>query len=204
MKKLKEQQPFSLWFNPKKYWDRRASKEGLKSVMQRPEMDLAEQRMISTVLNDLQGGDSVLDFGCGIGRFFPLLKKRFKVVWATDFSEEMLRRAKESNGDGVQFCSIDSFINYPFSANSFDAVFCFTVLLHITSDREWKQTLKKLFAISIRYLIICEKFKTKRQILGRHNKLRKLQAYLDEIGRFEWYKFYPNQVNGLDILIIKK
>lgn len=166
--------------------------------MQKPSLDLAEQRLVAKVLDGFRGDvNYVLDYGCGIGRFLPLLEERFYSVYATDFSLEMLKRAKEINGQNIKFCEPDKLPEV-------DMIFCFTVLLHIVSDRLWRETLQRLWSATKDYLVICEKFKTKRCLLGRHNKLRTLQSYLKEVGQYEWYKFYPDQGNGLNVLIIKK
>lgn len=196
--KLKEQQIFSLRFDPRKYWNRRAHTQGLGSVMQNPKADQSERKGIAKILRECRDANSVLDYGCGIGRFFGVLKNRFKRVYATDFSEEMMKRAKEENGQGVQFCKMEEF-------NPTDVIFCFTVLLHIVSDREWRETLQRLFGLANKYLIICETFKNNgKMILARHNRLRTLESYLESMPRFEWCKFYPKHVNNQDVLIIKK
>ena len=195
--KLSEQQIFSLRFSPKKYWNRRATGNELPAVMSKPDMDGIERAKMSELLNEFPDVRSILDFGCGTGRFFPLLKSKFEEVWATDFNSEMLKRAQENNGDGIRFCKVNEL-------KLVDMVFCFTVLLHIVSNKEWSATLRRLMRSSGKYLFICDGFKKRQILLGRHNKVRKLESYLKKIGQFQWCKFYPDYVNGLDVLVIRK
>lgn len=199
LEKLKEQQIFSPRFNPLKYWNQRAGKEGLDAVMQNPEADKAEQKAIEKLLQypHFREVKSVLDYGCGTGRFLPLLKEQFQKVWATDFSFEMIKKAQTNNGQGVEFCTSK---HLP----SVDMTFCFTVFLHIVSDKEWKKTLKRLCNITEQYILICDQFRPEKHFLtARHCKIRQLKDYLNTATNVHWHRFYPDAINGLGVLILK-
>lgn len=197
IKRVVDQQILSLRFDPRRYWNKRAKERSFHAVMQKPERDKVEQDKMSELLDEFPDVGSVLDFGCGVGRFFPLLKSKFKDVWATDFSSEMLKRARESNGRGISFCEVNDL-------KPVDMIFCFTVLVHILSNQEWGNTLKTLIQTTKKYLFICDAFKGKHLILGRHNKVRNLESYLNKIDQIQWCKYYPEYINGLDVLIICK
>ncbi len=49
------------------------------------------------------------DFGCGTGRYLPILAKRFKHVYAVDFSSKLLDQAQQACGnlDNVSFFKSD-------------------------------------------------------------------------------------------------
>ncbi len=49
-----------------------------------------------------QGAKAVGDLGCGIGPLLPLLREHFADVFAVDFAEGMLERARDAN-PGVEF-----------------------------------------------------------------------------------------------------
>jgi SAM-dependent methyltransferase len=50
---------------------------------------------VKKVLHRLRGRDAVADLGCGIGPLLPFLSRRYKAVYAVDFAEGMLKRAKQ-------------------------------------------------------------------------------------------------------------
>ncbi|HEV8601031.1 MAG TPA: class I SAM-dependent methyltransferase [Patescibacteria group bacterium] len=82
-------------------------------------------------LNYLSKGDKILDVGCGGGLKSKYLGKLgFKVV-GIDFSEEMIKIAKEHYPEG-EFYVKD--IKKPIDLGSFDAIFAQAVLLHIPKN----------------------------------------------------------------------
>jgi SAM-dependent methyltransferase len=63
-------------------------------------------------LGKLAGPDNVVaDLGCGIGPFLPLLSERFGTVFAVDFAEGMLKRARQR----CRGLTNISFVKRPFS-----------------------------------------------------------------------------------------
>lgn len=76
--------------------------------------------------------DSILDFGCGIGRITEFMAKDFKNVIGMDISLTMLaqgrKRLKAYNN--VKFLETDG-VNIPLSEDSIDFVFSYLVFQHI-------------------------------------------------------------------------
>ncbi len=95
-----------------------------------------EMPAVLETVGDLSG-KTVLELGCGAGRFaFEFEKKGAVVVHAVDLSETMIALAegkKRTNGSSVRFstCSVDKLEG--FSSASMDVVFAST-LLHFIPD----------------------------------------------------------------------
>lgn len=93
--------------------------------------------------------NTVLDVGCGTGRFsITMAQEGFKVT-AVDQSEEMLNEAKsKANGLDIIFIKGDIF-KLPFENSSFDAITCIWVLRHFEDKHinkiisEFKRVLKE-------------------------------------------------------------
>lgn len=75
----------------------------------------------------------VLDLGCGHGRTNKIFE--IKEYCGLDYSEGMLKRARELNRDmtNAVFIKGDGH-TIPFDRNSFDVVVCNTVILHMQGD----------------------------------------------------------------------
>lgn len=94
-------------------------------------------------------GDKVLDAGCGTGTWSFALSKFFKKAYGVDVSKERVEVAKwlaEQTGiENVQF-SIGSITELEFQNNTFDAIFCYGVLISAIPIKaaleEFKRVLK--------------------------------------------------------------
>jgi ubiquinone/menaquinone biosynthesis C-methylase UbiE len=82
------------------------------------------------------GGRRVLDLGCGTGRHATWLAAAGAAVTAVDFSEGMLRAAREKPGAAtIEFVRHDLRHPLPFSDESFDVVVSGLVLEHLRDLR---------------------------------------------------------------------
>lgn len=94
------------------------------------------------------GGKSVLDAACGPGKYAEILMAEGAAVIGCDISGEMIKHAKERNGESGSFFEHD--ICEPFGMfedGSFDIVLC-TLALHYLEDwgptiREFSRVLKR-------------------------------------------------------------
>jgi SAM-dependent methyltransferase len=81
---------------------------------------------------------AALDFGCGVGRIVRALSSRFELCYGVDSSAEMIRLAREFNGD-LENCVFEH-KSYPLLAeirsDSIDFVYSSFVLQHLASGRE--------------------------------------------------------------------
>jgi ubiquinone/menaquinone biosynthesis C-methylase UbiE len=80
-----------------------------------------------------QGHDSVLDFGCGVGRLAPALADAFGRYVGVDISEGMIERARELNSQlaNAEFIRNEQEGLSRFQDEEFDAVVSFLVLQHL-------------------------------------------------------------------------
>ncbi|MBI2357140.1 class I SAM-dependent methyltransferase [Candidatus Dojkabacteria bacterium] len=113
-------------------WERIAKKY-FKSVKQDDHSDYAYEKYINTPsllsLCNIEG-DSVLDLGCGDGRFTKKLEDEFSDVYAVDYSNQMLIEAKKLCKRTV-FTKSDLENKFPYKDNSFNLVTGKLLLMYI-------------------------------------------------------------------------
>lgn len=104
------------------------------------------------LLNPLipSGNQNVLDVGCGIGAYYDLLKKKAKNYVGIDITENMVKLARKRHPEGD--FRVGGVLNLPSPDESFDLVYCWSVLVHLPhnviekSIKElWRVTKKHLF-----------------------------------------------------------
>ncbi len=112
----------------RRFWDRRANEDAFYFVLN--DMDYRDPDverfwgtgarnlafMMDSVDAELQGGETVVEIGCGLGRLTRVIASSSARVHALDISPEMLRRARQLNpgldnvtwvqGDGVSLAGI--------------------------------------------------------------------------------------------------
>lgn len=94
----------------------------------------------------IEPNSKVLDLGCGNGRLIDFLKDKNIKYFGIDFSEELIKMAKNKYGNNFQVADI---LNLPFSDNYFDTIWSIAVFHHIPSRelrllalKEMKRVLK--------------------------------------------------------------
>ena len=88
----------------------------------------------------IKKGDKILDLGCGNGRLFEIVNGAEYI--GVDISEKMIQVAKKRYPQ-AQFL-VTSPLSLPFSENTFDKVFCLSVLHHIPSSQLRVQFLREI------------------------------------------------------------
>lgn len=110
-------------------------------------------------------GQSILEYGCGVGRLFSAYLGDAPPVGITavDIVDHMLRRAEDTfkklPGSGATSLSLvkgDADALDSFEEGQFDTVVCWTVLNHIINNRECKVTLRRLCRLARHRIILCD------------------------------------------------
>lgn len=86
----------------------------------------------------IKPGDRVLDAGCGHGEYCVYALNSGAKVWAFDYATEMTQYTRRVIADaGLQAETVaeGSVLDIPYDDNSFDAVFCLSVIDHL-ADRD--------------------------------------------------------------------
>lgn len=112
----------------------------------------AEERAIRRALQPLPRSNRVLDVACGTGRVTALLvHEGFADVVGSDVSPAMIAVAQRRLPQ-VEFFPADA-TSLPFESDSFDAVTCIGLLMHLDADTR-VAVLKELARISRRPVVV--------------------------------------------------
>jgi len=131
---------------------------------------------------DLQDVKNALDVGCGDGFSTYYMRKYVPAIWGVDRSNRMLaRHPLKSDGN---LCIADV-IELPFADNSFDLVYGWEVLHHISDPG---QAVSEMARVSSRYILVAEP--------NRSNPVQFIFALLNSEHR--WVLRYSfDYMNGL-------
>lgn len=99
-----------------------------------------------------------LDFGCGTGRFLPLLASHAKAVYGVDRSPEMIEAAHAYNGHFASGLRCSRFGPLPFADGFFDLVLSFCVL-SVTDEASMQPNLREIARVCEKgaTFVACEK-----------------------------------------------
>jgi len=130
-------------------WDERALKDDLRAVLDPADTQGIKNEYINIVHKTALSShllpnvnDTILDFGCGIGRLTPFLGGNKAKVVGIDITPSMIEKARKRYPN-------QTFINYdgeklPFENNYFSHIISVFVLQHITSLADLNRTAKEL------------------------------------------------------------
>jgi len=96
-------------------------------------VDYLERRCLARAL----GGARlpvVVDLGCGVGRFFPLLAPRCHRLLGIDVTEALLRVARTAGAGGAAGLIRGSATGIPLRDGTADLVLCCNVLIHVVEE----------------------------------------------------------------------
>jgi ubiquinone/menaquinone biosynthesis C-methylase UbiE len=86
----------------------------------------------------------VLEVGCGNGYSTAYLRERVAHVDAFDYSEEMIRRAKDRYGERNNRFFLDNVLDPKSLQGPYDAVLCVRVLINLRNFEEQKKAISNL------------------------------------------------------------
>ncbi len=96
--------------------------------------------------NFFREGQKVLDFGCGNGRFYFLIKDKNIDYYGLDLSENLLSFAKKNVKEG-HFVLLPPDLKIPFEDDFFDIIVCLATFHHIPSKFLREQLLQEFFRV---------------------------------------------------------
>lgn len=147
----------------------------------------------------------VLELGCGTGKNTQWLLKKAKNLIAVDFSEGMLRKAKEKiNTPRVTFLQADITRPWPSLIPSVDLITCNLILEHIANlGFIFQQAREKLIHEGLFFICELHPFK---QYLGSkarfdtENGVQELEVYLHHVSEY----LEKAKVNGFELVELKE
>jgi len=160
--------------------------------------------------------EKVLDLGCGTGRLYEIFKDKGVDYTGIDFSEELIKIAREKHGDRF---IVGDILSLPFPDKNFDSVWSIAVLHHIPSKELRKRTLgeiRRVLKPNGRVIVTCWKLKSffrKDVFIPFHGKQRyyhiftkrELEKLFKESGfKIEESRFLKRNNKKTNILIIAK
>lgn len=164
----------------------------------------------------IKENEKVLDLGCGTGRLYEIFKNKGVDYTGIDFSEELIKIAKEKYGDRFVVGDILSLL---FLEESFDSVWSIAVLHHIPTKELRKRALgeiKRVLKPNGRIIVTCWKLKSffrKDVFTPFHGKKRyyhiftkrELEKLFKESGfKIEESKFLKRNNKKTNILIVAR
>jgi len=85
---------------------------------------------------------TVLEAGCGTGRWINSLTQKGQSIFGLDYSFEMLRLAKVNNA-GLDIVNANA-VHIPFKESIFDMIFCVNAIHHFPDKRKFIQQCKEV------------------------------------------------------------
>jgi ubiquinone/menaquinone biosynthesis C-methylase UbiE len=127
----------------KKFWNERAARPGAAFCLNRQssvQLEGLEREALAQLLQavDPGSGDVILDAGCGSGLNLALLSSRARRIVGIDYSEEMIKRAKEmveQEGCSNVEVRVGDVTALDFPSGCFDKVLCASVLQYLDDER---------------------------------------------------------------------
>jgi len=114
-------------YDEKRYWEKRSTQWSFQS-----DVDQVEVKKLKKIIAGLKF-NSVLDVGCGSGRFVPYFKD--KEYAGFDISEKLVNICREKYSDKLfVVSSVEDITLKKLNGELFDLVFCYTCLEHVTEE----------------------------------------------------------------------
>lgn len=158
-------------------------------------------------LREIISGENlnILEIGCGTGKNTVWLLSKAKYLIGTDFSEEMLAKAKEKiTAENVKFQQMDLREEWGYDENSFDLITCSLVLEHIENlDFVFQQARKVLKSSEKFYIGELHPFKQysgSRARFDTASGVFELECFVHHVSDF----FDAGKKNGFDLMELRE
>lgn len=97
------------------------------------------------------GATSVLEVACGIGVDYPLYRDADIAYFGVDITQKFIEEAQRR---GVP-CKVANALKLPFENNSYDAIYCKDLLLHLPPN-DWKRVLKEMARVARKIIVVID------------------------------------------------
>src|SRR5690349_14683299 len=142
-------------------WNEREVAKSLDSYWQKEIFD-EQKDHVRTALAAVRNADpsalTLLDFGCGTGRYVPIVKELGFEYTGVDITEEMLGVARERHA-GTVF-EVDDIFESARSDGSYDVVMSADVIVHLP---EFERPFATLYRLAKRYVLVKLCYLTRRK-----------------------------------------
>ena len=147
-----------------------------------------DQKVTREALGDLHF-ISILEIGCGTGKNTSFLSQIGESVYAVDFSQGMIEKAKEKvRAENVRFSMMDITQRWNFENQSFDLIVCNLVLEHIEDlsfvFSEASRTLKEKGRFFINELHPFKQYEGKKARFYIDQKTIEVEAFVHHMSDF--------------------
>lgn len=175
-------------FNPE--WAVLTSSDTRDAGWDAEEFFASGQAVVDQVMNHAEalglpaGGARVLDFGCGVGRVAPALRRRFDRYVGVDVSDQMVARAQRLNADseGIEFVVNDRADLSRFGDAEFDGIISFLVLQHLPSREVIRSYLREFARVFAPGGVMVIQLVTYIQPIQRLRVRRRLYRFVRALG----------------------
>jgi SAM-dependent methyltransferase len=145
-------------------WAERSQLEGLRAVLDPADLggrknayiDAVHGAAIEELLKNNASFNRALDFGCGVGRFLPLLASRAREVHGVDRTQQMLEVARANGTIASERLHLWQEGCLPFDDESFDLMLCVYVLSCVpeANARSALSELRRIAAPDCRFILL--------------------------------------------------
>lgn len=164
--------------------DRKFGRWKVDEFFQTGELEIQQVMKSARPLGRPSGNESVLDFGCGVGRLTRALASYFEKAYGVDISENMLARAQELN-QSIRNCEFilntENHLEI-FADNTFDMVYTNKVLQHISSRKIIRDYLAEFLRVLKRGGLLVFQLLSYIPVRNRIQARRRMYSWLRAIG----------------------
>lgn len=108
--------------------------------------DKLEKKQLHNSIENIDSDASVLEIGCGTGRFTNAILRTGRTVVATDISPHMLEKCRNKTENGAKYARTDA-ANLPFNDGRFEFVFSIRVMNQLPSKAHALRTIKEMIRV---------------------------------------------------------
>jgi len=172
-------------YAPREYWSSRLRNKGKNYVAHLNRAHAFDKQAVvfwEALSSYLPRGGRVLDFGCGVGRFAPMIANVVDNYDGVDLTKDALKFAPKIENATFTHLPEDKL---PFESDSFDGAIAITVIQHIVTDTDfalWTSELARVLKGGGFFIGIETPQPAKRIVPGAHMRWRTPEIIAEAMG----------------------